>query len=99
MQRKVDKKMVDTTENGASKNRRRLTGTVVSDKMQKTVTVLVVRKVKHPLYNKVIGQSKKIHCDIGALKPSMGELVMIEECRPISKTKAWQVIEILRQAA
>ena len=76
--------------------KRILTGTVVSDKTDKTVTVLVERKVKHPLYGKIIRRSKKYHAhDEGnAFKP--GDTVRIEETRPISKTKTWRVLDRVR---
>jgi small subunit ribosomal protein S17 len=73
--------------------RRVLTGRVTSDKMDKTVTVLVARRVMHPLYKKFIRRSKNYaaHDDANLCKP--GDLVRIEECRPISKRKTWLVIE------
>ncbi|GAB4171453.1 MAG: 30S ribosomal protein S17 [Rhodocyclaceae bacterium] len=83
------------TQQGVS---RVLTGRVVSDKMQKTVTVLVERRVKHPLYGKVVTLSKKYHADTGAAAPAAGDLVEIEQCRPISKTKAWRVTQVLEKA-
>jgi small subunit ribosomal protein S17 len=79
-------------------NRRTLQGRVVSDKMQKSVTVLVSRKVTHPLYGKVIMRSKKYHVHNEDAKVSMGDLVLIEECRPVSKTKAWRVSQVLEKA-
>jgi small subunit ribosomal protein S17 len=73
--------------------RRVLTGRVTSDKMDKTITVLVERRVMHPLYKKFIRRSKKYaaHDEDNICKE--GDLVRIEECRPISKRKTWQVIE------
>ncbi len=73
--------------------RRVLTGRVTSDKMDKTVTVLVNRRVMHPLYKKFIRRSKKYaaHDDANACK--IGDVVRIEECRPISKRKTWMVVE------
>ena len=79
--------------------RRTLEGRVVSDKMQKTVTVLVERRVKHPLIGKVITRSKKYHAHIDGLLASVGDLVQIEECAPISKTKAWRVCKVIEKAA
>jgi len=73
--------------------KRVLTGTVVSDKTDKTVVVKVERKVQHPLYGKIIRRSKKYHAhDEGNVFKS-GEVVRIEECAPISKLKTWKVIE------
>jgi small subunit ribosomal protein S17 len=73
--------------------KRILIGTVVSDKTDKTVTVLVERKVKHPLYGKIIRRSKKYHAhdEDNAFKP--GDQVRIEETRPFSKTKTWKVLD------
>jgi len=73
--------------------KRILIGTVVSDKTDKTVTVKVERKVKHPLYGKIIRRSKKYHAHDEGNVFKMGETVRIEETRPISKTKSWRVIE------
>ena len=73
--------------------KRILTGTVVSDKGDKTVVVKVERKVKHPLYGKIIRRSKKYHAHDEGNAYKTGETVRIEETRPISKTKTWQVIE------
>lgn len=73
--------------------KRILIGTVTSDKTDKTVTVLVERKVKHPLYGKIIRRSKKYHAHDEANAFKIGDTVRIEETRPISKTKTWQVIE------
>ncbi len=74
-----------------SKLKRTLTGTVVSDKMDKTVTVLVERKVKHPLLGKIIRVSKKYHAHDEENQCHTGDIVTIEECRPLAKTKAWRV--------
>ena len=73
--------------------KRILIGTVTSDKTDKTVTVLVERKEKHPLYGKIIRRSKKYHAHDEANEYKIGDKVRIEETRPISKTKTWQVIE------
>ncbi len=72
--------------------RRVLQGVVVSDKTDKTVTVLVERRVMHPIYKKFIKQSKKYHAHDEANQHSIGQTVRIEECRPISKTKTWKVV-------
>ena len=78
--------------------RRQLSGRVVSDKMKKTVTVLVERRVKHPLYGKYLTRSKKYHAHDEGSECRQGDRVLIEECRPIAKTKAWRVIKRLEQA-
>ena len=72
--------------------RRVLQGVVVSDKSNKTVTVLVERRVIHPLYKKFIKRSKKYHAHDEANSCSVGDVVRIEECRPISKSKTWKVV-------
>ncbi len=73
--------------------KRILVGTVVSDKTDKTVTVLVERKVKHPLYGKIIRRSKKYHAHDEGNEFKPGDTVRIEETRPISKTKTWTVLD------
>ena len=78
--------------------RRTLQGRVVSDKMQKTVTVLVERKVKHPVIGKIMTRSKKYHAHVEDMETVAGDLVQIEECPPISKTKAWRVAKVIEKA-
>jgi small subunit ribosomal protein S17 len=73
--------------------KRVLTGTVVSDKGDKTVVVRVERRVKHPLYGKIIKLSKKYHAHDAANEFRAGEIVRIEECAPLSKLKTWKVID------
>ena len=75
--------------------KRVLTGTIVSDKTDKTVVVKVERRVKHPLYGKIIKRSKKYHAHDEGNEFREGETVRIEETRPISKLKTWRVIERL----
>ena len=81
-----------------TKVKRTLIGRVVSDKMEKTVTVLVERKVKHPMYGKVMVRSKKYHAHNEGNEAKAGDLVQIEESRPISRTKAWVVTSVLEKA-
>jgi small subunit ribosomal protein S17 len=81
-----------------AKERRTLTGRVVSDKMQKTVTVLVERRVKHAVIGKVLTRTQKYHAHVDGDEAKTGDVVMIEECAPISKTKAWRVTQILEKA-
>lgn len=73
--------------------KRVLTGTVVSDKNEKTVVVKVERRVKHPLYGKIIRRSKKYHAHDEENVVRVGETVRIEECAPISRQKTWKVVE------
>jgi len=81
-----------------SSNKRTLTGRVVSDKMSKTVTVLVERRVKHPLYGKIVTRSKKYHAHDEKNEVKEGDTVLIEECRPLAKTKAWRVSRLIDKA-
>jgi len=73
--------------------KRVLTGTVVSDKTDKTIVVKVERKVKHPVYGKIMRRSKKYHAHDEGNVFKEGETVRIEECAPISKLKSWKVID------
>ena len=77
---------------------RTLVGRVVSDKMQETATVLVERRVKHQMYGKVITRSKKYHAHNANNDAKMGDLVQIVECRPMSRTKTWQIAKLLERA-
>jgi len=81
------------------KTARTVEGRVVSNKMQKTVTVLVERQIKHALYGKYIRRSTKLHAhdEEGVCKE--GDVVRVSECRPLSKTKNWRVVEIVSRAA
>ncbi|MBR6877229.1 MAG: 30S ribosomal protein S17 [Neisseriaceae bacterium] len=77
---------------------RTLQGKVVSDKMDKTVTVLVERRVKHPLYGKIVSRSTKIHAHDEQSQYGIGDVVVIQESRPLSKTKSWVVKELVEKA-
>ena len=78
--------------------KRTLVGKVVSDKRAKTVTVLVERRVKHELYDKIVAKSSKYHAHDEKSEYKMGDVVEISECRPISKTKAWTVTRLVEKA-
>ena len=78
--------------------KRTKTGRVVSSTADKTVTVLLERQVKHPLYGKYIKRSTKVHAHDEENSCGEGDLVTISECRPLSKTKSWRVVEILERA-
>lgn len=78
--------------------KRTLIGKVVSDKMEKTVTVLIERHVKHPLYGKIITRSKKYHAHDETNQVKEGDVVEIQEGRPVSKTKAWTVTRVVQAA-
>jgi small subunit ribosomal protein S17 len=78
---------------------RTVEGRVVSNKMNKTVTILVERQVKHPLYGKYIRRSTKLHAHDEANACNEGDVVRVTECRPMSKTKNWRVVEIVSKSA
>ena len=82
------------------KNRRKqvLTGEVVSDKMNKTVVVQVTRKIPHPIYGKILKKFKKYNSHVASVSPKVGDIVKITSTRPLSKTKRWQVSEIVRES-
>jgi small subunit ribosomal protein S17 len=90
--------MTDAQKSQPAKNQRSLTGTVVSDKMDKTVTVLVERQVMHPTIGKVVTRTQKYHVHNDNNDAKMGDRVLIEECKPISKTKAWRVARLVERA-
>jgi len=73
-------------------NPRILTGVVTSNKADKTITVKIERKVKHPLYGKVVKRASKVHAHDENNSASIGDTVSVKECRPISKTKTWVLV-------
>ena len=77
--------------------RRAVRGSVISARMDKSITVLVVRQFKHPLYKKYIRRSTRLHAHDESNDCKEGDTVLIEECRPISKTKSWRVIRVLER--
>ena len=91
--------MTDTTIQTPAATRRTLTGRVVSDKMTKTRTVLIERRVKQELYGKIVGKSSKYHAHDEKGEYKMGDLIEITESRPISKTKNWVVTRLVEKAA
>ncbi|GAA5011946.1 30S ribosomal protein S17 [Pseudoluteimonas lycopersici] len=82
-----------------TKKLRTVEGRVVSNKMDKTVTVLVERQVQHALYGKYIRRSTKLHAHDADNACQMGDMVRVAECAPLSKTKNWRVVEIVAHAA
>ncbi|HAN68298.1 MAG TPA: 30S ribosomal protein S17 [Halieaceae bacterium] len=83
---------------GAEKRIRTATGKVVSNKMDKTITVLIERRVKHPVYGKYITRSSKIHAHDENNVCSIGDTVKVTESRPISKSKTWKLLEVVVNA-
>ena len=82
----------------AEKSARTATGKVVSNKMDKTITVLIERRVKHPVYGKFITRSSKIHAHDEANSCGIGDTVVVAESRPISKSKTWKLVEVVESA-
>jgi len=83
----------------ASSNPRLLTGVVISDKADKTITVKVERKVRHPLYGKIMKRTTKVHAHDESNAASTGDIVTVKECRPISKSKTWVLVTDQEMAA
>ena len=86
------------TEQATAKEARTLTGTVVSNKGDKSITVVVERKVKHPVYGKFIRRSTRFHAHDESNQCGAGDIVVIEQCRPLSKTKCWRLVSIQEKA-
>ena len=84
---------------GAEIATRVATGRVVSDKMDKTITVLIERRVKHPVYGKFITRSSKIHAHDESNECSMGDVVTVQETRPRSKSKSWMLLKVEEKVA
>lgn len=78
---------------------RTLTGRVVSDKMDKTITVLIERQVKHALYGKFIKRSTKVHAHDESNECKAGDTVVVEQCRPLSKSKTWRLVKVVEKAS
>jgi small subunit ribosomal protein S17 len=76
-------------------NARTVVGTVVSNKMVKTIVVLVERLVKHPKYGKILKKSTKLHAHVNDNMPTIGSTVKIRETKPFSKTKTWELVEVI----
>ena len=74
------------------------TGSVVSDRMDKSAVVLIERKVKHPIYGKFVKKSTKLHIHDENNECGVGDTVQITECRPISKTKSWKLVKVVEKA-
>lgn len=86
------------SEQTKAKSARTLSGRVISNKMMKTITVVVERRIQHPLYGKFITRRTKLHAHDEQRECQEGDMVQIEECRPISKSKAWRLVKVLERA-
>lgn len=82
-----------------TENNRTLQGRVVSDKMDKSVTVAIERRVKHPIYGKFVRKSTKVHAHDENNECQVGDLVVVEQCRPLSKTKSWRFVRLVERAS
>ena len=81
-----------------TKTARSATGRVISHKMNKTITVQVDRRIRHPLYGKIVTRRSKLHAHDESNECKQGDLVLIEECRPLSKTKTWRLVKVLERS-
>jgi small subunit ribosomal protein S17 len=90
--------MNEETKNPESRAARSATGRIVSDKAHKTITVQVERRIQHPVYGKYLTRRTKLHAHDENNDGKPGDLVMIEQCRPLSKTKTWRLVKILERA-
>ena len=86
------------TPSGDVKTARSLSGRVTSNKMNKTITVQVDRRIRHPLYGKIVTRHTKLHAHDESNECKEGDLGQIEECRPLSKSKAWRLVKVLERA-
>jgi len=77
---------------------RAIQGSVISARMNKSITVLVVRQFKHPLYKKYIRRSTRLHAHDEGNECREGDIVLVEQCRPISKTKSWRLVQVVERA-
>lgn len=90
--------MINTAVEKTEKTRRTLTGKVVSDKMMDTIVVSIERRVQHPKYGKFVRRSSKVYAHDKGNTCAVGDIVTVQECRPISKTKSWTLLEIKEKA-
>ena len=93
--------MLENTANASDEGRveRTLIGTVTSDKMDKTIVVIIERKVKHPLYGKYMKRSTKFHVHDENNECLIGDTVMFKECRPLSKSKHWTLLQVVEKSS
>lgn len=89
--------MSDQNDQNTQKTARTIQGTVVSNKGHKSITVLIERRVNHPLYKKVVRRSTRVHAHDEENVCNEGDIVIVEACRPISKQKRWKLVEVVEQ--
>ena len=90
--------MAESTEQAGRSGRKVVVGEVVSNRMHKTIVVEAIRKKSHPLYGRVVSQKKKFYAHDEQGTANLGDVVRIVECRPLSKLKRWQLLDIVRRA-
>lgn len=86
------------TDTKAQSRTKTATGRVISNAMDKSITVIVERRVKHPVYGKYLRRSTKLHCHDDDNLCQVGDLVLIEQCRPLSRTKSWRLVDVVEKA-
>ena len=91
--------MAEATSTRKDSRRKTLLGEVVSTRMQKTIIIEVQRKKRHPLYNRIVARSRRFYAHDERGEARLGDVVRVEETRPLSKLKRWRLIEIVRRAA
>ena len=90
--------MIEENKIDVASTSRTVRGSVISARMDKSITVLVERQLKHPLYKKYVRRSTRLHAHDESNDCREGDTVLIEECRPLSKTKSWRLVEVLERA-
>ena len=85
--------------NDQEQTNRTLIGQVLSNAMDKSITILTERRVKHPVYGKIMRRSTKVHAHDEGNECNKGDTVMVEQCRPLSKTKSWRLVKIIDRAS
>ncbi len=91
--------MTNAASNNGASAKRTLQGVVTSSAGDKSATIMIERKIKHPIYGKYIKRSTKIHLHDEANECNKGDTILIEECRPMSKTKSWKLVKVVEKAA
>jgi len=94
----ADSSQADSSQADTAREQRTLTGAVTSSAMDKSFTVLIERRIKHPVYGKYIKRTTKIHVHDENNECNEGDVVVIEQCRPMSKTKSWRLVKVVEKA-
>ena len=90
---------MSSVETNTGTNKRTVQGVVTSNAGDKSATILIERRIKHPVYGKFINRSTKLHVHDEANECDKGDVILVEECRPMSKTKSWKLVQIVEKAA